>query len=105
MPNCVCAVPALFDLLERNPLAEFGAIGPVVHALESIAPCSKLLADSLKRQPTFYTIHMVSAILNSDLHPSDRRFWVTQLQDVVTHPRSTNDDCARAGEILERHAT
>ncbi len=103
MPNNMLAVPSLFNVLERNVGSDFGSPGPIVHALEAIAPYSKLLAESIKRQPTFYTIQMVGAILNSELTIPDRKFWLNQLRDVISHPRSTPYDHDRAREILERH--
>ena len=97
-------VPALFGVLERFPNADLGNPGPIVHALESIAPFSKELAVSLMRQPTWLTINMVARILNSNVALSDRTFWLAQLKKVEGHVRCSAANRAFASDILGRYA-
>ena len=104
LPDRSDLVPALFDVLERYPDADFGSPGPIVHALESIAPFSKELAMSLMRQPTRSTVDMVGRILNSNISAPDRAFWSAQLESVRRNPRCGAAEGARVDEILGQHA-
>jgi hypothetical protein len=104
MPQNDRAVEPLFRLIERNSDADLGNPGPIVHSLEAIAPRSKLLAESLMRRPTFYTIWMVGRILNSEKQEPDRVFWLSQLEKTLIHPLSTSRERKRANEILARHS-
>jgi hypothetical protein len=104
MPDNLRAAHSLFRLLERHSGAELGSPGPIVHSLETIAPRSRLLAESLMRKPTTYTIWMVGRILNSKQSQLERDFWLLQLKNVQSHPHSSPHDRDRAGEILVRHA-
>jgi hypothetical protein len=66
------AVPAIFQLIEKYPHADFGSPGPLVHALESNG--AKLyegeLHKSLMRKPTPLTLWMYNRIINAE---NDRR--------------------------------
>ena len=104
LPDCTRAVPALFGVLERFPSGEFGSPGPIVHALDAIAPCSKELALSLLRQPTFYTVTMVNAILNSKLSNANKAFWLSALENVQHNPRSSPENRALATRYMSKHA-
>jgi hypothetical protein len=88
LPGCERVAPALFALLERHPQADFGAPGPLVHALEGQPGYPHLLAASLERQPTELTAWMANRLLNSKLARDDRQAWLKRLTVVTSHPRA-----------------
>src|SRR5437868_2568461 len=80
------AIPAIFELLERFPDAEFGSPGPLVHELEAIPGYELFLPESLHRQPTDLTVWMVNRILNSNVSDEQRNVWLAELRLVLEHP-------------------
>jgi hypothetical protein len=60
------ACEAMLRVLERHPQVEFGAPGPLVHALENYRDqYEQLLLASLHRRPTATTIWMLNRLLNA----------------------------------------
>ncbi|MCC2970765.1 hypothetical protein [Massilia sp. IC2-476] len=83
------AMPAILNLIERFPDAEFGSPGPLVHELEAMPGYEKLLMGSLQRQPAALTVWMANRILNSELAPNARATWLSILTDVLRHPNTS----------------
>jgi hypothetical protein len=65
-PEGVEAIPGLLLLLEQNEKLEWGAPGPVVHAVETFCGrgYERLLLESIRRKPTNHTLWMVNRVLN-----------------------------------------
>ena len=80
------ALPEIFFLLERFPLADFGTPIPLARELERLAAYPKLLAASLERQPTELAIWMANRLLNSQQTREQRTTWLQHLTAVTTHP-------------------
>jgi hypothetical protein len=92
------AIPALFGVLERFPDADLGTPGPIVHALESIPGYEPALAESVRRQPCYYTVWMMNRILNVEDAAPARREWIQLLESAAHHPKASPglaDDVAR----------
>ena len=65
-PDGQRACEAMLQALERHPQVEFGAPGPLVHALENYrGQYEQLLLASLNRRPTTTTIWMLNRIINA----------------------------------------
>jgi hypothetical protein len=96
------AIPAILALIERNPEAELGSPGPLVHELESIPGYELLLRDSVLRQPADLNIWMVNRILNSDVSPDVRSYWLKVLGEVLTHPLASKEAQHLAADFLKR---
>jgi len=88
LPGAERVAPALLQLLERHPQADFGTPGPLVQALESQAGYPELLAESLARQPTELTAWMANRLLNSKLARDERAAWLKRLTVVTSHPKA-----------------
>ena len=88
LPGCERIAPALLDVLERHPQADFGTPGPLVNALEGQPGYADLLAASLERQPTELTAWMANRLLNSKLPRDDRGLWLKRLTVVTSHPKA-----------------
>ncbi|MES2298652.1 MAG: hypothetical protein V4582_16525 [Pseudomonadota bacterium] len=99
------AAPAILDLLERFPEAEFGSPGPLVHELEAIPGNELLLPESLHRQPTDLTVWMVNRILNSVVSNEQRSMWLTELRLVLEHPNAPESTCEAVRDFLEHQGT
>ncbi len=89
-PNAHLAMPAMFALLERYPLADFGSPGPIVHTMEAIGGYEESLKGSLSRQPTDLTVWMVNRILNSQPPAKERAAWLTELRKASIHAKAPN---------------
>jgi hypothetical protein len=92
------AMPAMFALLERFPDTDsLGVPGPLVHEMEAILDPDghhahlSLLRDSVRRQPSYYTIWMMNRILNTELPREQRESWLLELRAAIEHPRSSED--------------
>lgn len=77
---------ALFDLLEKYPDFNFGEPGKVIHIMEKYEDkiYAPLLFNSLKRQPTKYTIWMLSRYLNS-ISEDKQQEGIDLLKEIVAH--------------------
>lgn len=89
LPGCERVPPALLQMLERHPHADFGTPGPLVNALERQAGYPAQLAASLERQPTELTAWMANRLLNSRLPRDERAAWLKRLTVVTSHPKAT----------------
>jgi hypothetical protein len=72
----------LFMIFERNPDAELGSPGPIVHTLEE-SPIDEhvdLLAESLRRKATIMTVWMAERCFRSDLSDQNRNALVGALR-------------------------
>jgi hypothetical protein len=88
LPGCERVVPALLELMERYPQADFGTPGPLVHALEGQPGYPEQLAASLERQPTELGAWMANRLLNSRLPRDERGAWLRRLTAVTSHPKA-----------------
>jgi hypothetical protein len=100
MPQSFRVVEALFGVLERFPDAEFGAPGPIVHAIESIADYEAQLRSSLARMPTTYPVWMCNRVLNAATDAQQEAEWMAALEVAATHPRATEAARVDALEFL-----
>ncbi|MDE6092709.1 MAG: hypothetical protein K2G14_06390 [Ruminococcus sp.] len=59
-------IPCILELMENNPLAEWGCPGEFVHFMESCNSdiYEKLLKESIKRCPTLHTLFMLNRLCN-----------------------------------------
>jgi hypothetical protein len=81
--------PAIFAVLERFPEAEFGNPGPLIHEIEATRYDTKLLRESLRRQPTHLTVWMVNRLLNAKPVHEVREMWLNELRAAEAHPKSS----------------
>lgn len=60
-------IPDILDLMEKNPLTDWGLPGALVHFVEScnIDIYEKLLKESVTRCPTVHTLFMLNRLCNS----------------------------------------
>lgn len=63
----ISAVEPLLLLMERHPLSDFGAPGPIVHYAERFYKkgYEDLLIASVTRRPTLHTVWMINRIRNA----------------------------------------
>jgi len=102
VPSPERAIPEIFAVMERLPEADFGIPGPLVFALERMDYTDALVA-SLRRRATGHAVGMVHRILNSELPPERRRFYVGLLAAVVANPNPHEGARGRAAYVLEQH--
>ncbi len=65
------AVEPLIKLMERHPLADFGAPGAIVHFVEKYYKkgYEEILYQSIKRSPAMHTVWMLNRICNDKNSP------------------------------------
>jgi hypothetical protein len=80
------ACAAMLHGLERHPQGEFGAPGPLVHAIESYrGHYENLLLAFLNRQPTATSIWLLNRIMNAAIGAESDQF-VAPMYRLRTHP-------------------
>lgn len=59
-------IPYILEIMENNPLADFGCPGPLVHFMEScdIDIYEKFLKESIKKRPAIHTLIMLNRLYN-----------------------------------------
>jgi hypothetical protein len=100
------AVPAIFQLIEKYPHADFGTPGPLVHALESGG--AKLyegeLHKSLMRKPTPLTLWMYNRIINKENDLRIIRGHFERLKLFSNHPSVDAETKEVAKDFIEHQA-
>ena len=104
LPDRERVAPAMFSLLERFPDAELGSPGPLVQELEAIPGYLPLLRDSVRRQPTHYTVWMINRLLNTSLPSDQRESWLSELRTALVHPLASEQTRLFAKDFLEHQA-
>jgi hypothetical protein len=102
--NREVVIPVLFHLVERNAEALLGSPGPIVHSLEAVGGYEAALRESLQRRPTSLTVWMVNRLLNSDLRPHERLWWLADLGRVLEHATATEGAKEDAARFLDYQA-
>ena len=93
------ACAAMLHVLERHPQVEFGAPGPLVHALENYrGQYEKLLLASLDRRPTATTIWLLNRLLHAATG-AERQRLTTLLHRLATHQLADKSAQAAAEEF------
>ena len=97
----VQAIPAIFQLMERYPHADFGSPGPLVHALESLSGSYEgPLQASLIRKPTPLTLWMYNRIINAEQDPAIRKAHLVRLRLFARHPLADAETREDAEEFI-----
>ena len=75
----------LFRILEKNSDFDFGMPGQIVHTLEKHYKkgLEEELFKSLNRKPTFYTLWMLSRILNGTSDPKEKEGYMEMLKSIL----------------------
>ncbi len=65
------AIEKILELMEKNPLVEFGTPGPLTHFIEKYykekqEDYENLLKKSLKNKPTVHTVWLLNRVINGN---------------------------------------
>jgi hypothetical protein len=83
------ACAAMISLLERHPNADFGGPGAIVHTLEDHSGhYETLLFESLKRQPTEYTVMLLQRIINGEKDTEKCAELLKLFKNCAKHPKA-----------------
>lgn len=95
-------IPYILELMENNPLTEWGCPGGLVHFMESCNTdiYEKLLKESVKRRPTMHTLIMIKRICNAK-SGNERNEYISILKNVAESNSVENDISETAMELLE----
>lgn len=86
-PHPEQGIPALFAIMERMPVTEMGAPGPLVHALERMrGHYEGQLDESVKRRPAKLSVWMINRILNGTRDSGQRQVYLDLLRIAAEHP-------------------
>ncbi len=92
VPQPELGIPALFDVMERLPGADFGCPGPLVHTLEAMqGHYESELIESVRRKPTPVSVWMINRILNAARDPEETRAYLELLQFAAEHPAASEE--------------
>lgn len=95
-------IPYILELMENNPLAEWGCPGGLVHFMESYNTdiYEKLLKESIKRCPTMHTLIMINRICNAK-SGNERNEYISILKNVAEGDYTEKYVSETAMELLE----
>lgn len=85
------AITTLFELVEKFPEEDFGTPGIIVHTVEDIGGYEKLLHESLLRQPTTVTVHLLGRLANSCTDLKQKAHYRQILQSTTNHPKIADE--------------
>ncbi|MDE6425114.1 MAG: hypothetical protein K2K89_03125 [Ruminococcus sp.] len=92
----------ILEIMENNPLADWGCPGPLVHFIESCNEkvYEKLLKESIKKRPTIHTLIMFNRICNvkSD---NQRNEYISIFKNIAENDSIEDDISETAKELLE----
>lgn len=89
----------LLELLERNPLVNFGSPGAIVHYLEKLDGYNEQLVKSIKKTPTLHTIWMLNRCIN--VHDEKESEYMDLLRSVLSRNDVDNSIKECAKEFIE----
>jgi len=92
-------IKPLLELLERNPLVNFGRPGAIVHYLEKIDGYREYLVQSVKSTPTLHTIWMINRCINA--HDEKESEYMNILKSVALRDDIDKNIKECAKEFLE----
>ena len=100
------AVPAIFELMEKYPHADFGSPGPLVHALErgGARLYEGELHKSLLRKPTPLTLWMYNRIINEENDYRIVKGYFERLKLFGRHPLADAKTKDVAKDFIEHQA-
>lgn len=94
---------ALFGLLERNPLADFGSPGPVADYIEKASPhYINDLAQSVQRNPSITSLWMINIVLDEPRLSKFKPLLLMTLDAVVQRKDIDRSLAEDAAEFIER---
>ncbi len=98
-------IPEMLRIFERNPNADLGSPGPLVHAIETCGMTAILdsLLSSIVRQPVVMTIWMAARCLRSPLDTRDRDRLIDALRYVVEHHATSDEVKTGAQEAIDEY--
>ncbi|MEL6106213.1 MAG: hypothetical protein AAFU85_09255 [Planctomycetota bacterium] len=97
--QCVADLLAVF---ERNPDADLGSPGPIVHCIETVpmAESIPLLAQSLERVPTIMTLWMAERCLRSDPAEDSEAMLVAAIKTIPNSEAASTELKSEATSVL-----
>ena len=97
------AFECIFIFFENHPDSDIGSPGPLVHLIEKFYPkYIDNLILSLKRSPTFTTIHLLNRILNSELK-QDIRTKYMKILELIANSKTINSEISNEAKEYYEH--
>ena len=90
------------EITIRQPQADLGSPGPLVHTLERLHGYEGELVCSVRRQPSLLSVWMVNRILNTNLSDDARRSYIALLNEALAHPNATETVREDVRRFIER---
>ena len=92
-------IEALFGMMERHPLADFGMPGAMVHFIEDFDPeYIPLLIRSLQKRPALHTVWMLNRCINGSEQKED---FLGLLRNIAGNDAIEQEIKALAQEFLD----
>ncbi len=88
------SIEPLLQLMERQPLADFGSPGPIVHFVERFYKkgYEEKLISSLKRMPALQTVWMLNRIINGTDNPEAYLSLLKQISENKDYDKEIRDE-------------
>lgn len=88
------SIEPLLQLMERQPLTDFGSPGPIVHFVERFYKkgYEEKLISSLKRMPALQTVWMLNRIINGTDNPEAYLSLLKQISENKAYDKEIRDE-------------
>jgi hypothetical protein len=102
--HCVAEMLAVF---ERNPDADLGSPGPLVHCIETVPMTEFIppLAQSLERVPTAMTLWMAERCLRSNPTDGSAALLISAIKTIPDSSTASSELKSEATSALASHGT
>ncbi len=102
--NAELGIDALLRVLERFPTKDgYGIFWSIVHGVETLANYEEKLIESVRRQPSEFSLLMINRMLNARMAEVKGINLVSVLKDVATDERQPEEIRAEARGFVEWH--
>lgn len=98
------SIEPILKFMEKHPLIDFGARGPLVHFVEQFDDgiYEEKLLDSIRRKPTVHTIGMLNAVINGTQDMEKKLRLVAEMDSARRHRFVDECTLAEINRLLAR---
>ncbi len=102
--NSYDAVELILALIEKNPEADFGMPGPLVHFVEKYYKdgYEEKLVDSVKRTPNIHNCFMLNRLINGS-EGEEKQVYLSVLDEIINNKYHDNTVLREAARLKDLH--
>jgi len=91
----------VFELMEKNPLVEFGTPGPLTHFIEKFYNDNQeqyqtILKKSVREKPTIHTVWLLNRVINGN--KGQIKMELTRIMEFISKDENLNEEIREVAE-------